>query len=63
MDKKLKAAREKVNSLQFGTQEWEDAMAIVRSLVEQIDSAKPKEEFCSIDSGIHRTRLLDGRVI
>jgi hypothetical protein len=26
-------------------------------------AAAPAEEFFSIDSGIHRTRLLDGRII
>ena len=52
MEKKLQAARDKVNSLQFGTQAWEDAMVSVRSLVEQIDSAKPQEEYRSIDGDI-----------
>jgi hypothetical protein len=38
-------------------------MAAVRHLIEQINTAKPVEEFCSIDSGIHRTCLLNGRII
>jgi hypothetical protein len=59
----LKAARATVKSLQFGTEAWESAMAVVRQLVETIDAAKPAEEFCSIDSGIHRTRLLSGRIV
>jgi len=59
----LKAARAIVNSLEFGTDAWESAMADVRSLVGQTNAAKPVEEFCSIDSGIHRTRLSNGQVI
>ena len=57
----LKAARATVNSLAFGTDEWEAAMATVRQLVEQISAANPADEFCSVDSGIHRTRLTSGR--
>jgi hypothetical protein len=63
MDKKLKAARDKVNSLKFGTPEWEAAMEVVRGLCAKIDAAKPREEFCSVDSGWHRTRLLNGRIV
>jgi hypothetical protein len=59
----LKAARATVNTLEFGTDAWESAMAAVRSLVDQINAAKPVEEFFSVDSGIHRTLLLNGRVI
>jgi hypothetical protein len=58
----LKAARAIVNSLEFGTDAWEAAMADVRRLVDQSNAAKPVEEFCSIDSGIHRTRLINGRI-
>lgn len=38
-------------------------MAPVRALTAQIDAAKPAEEFCSLDSGVHRTRLLSGRIV
>jgi hypothetical protein len=48
--------------LEFGTDAWEAAMADVRRLVDQSNAAKPVEEFCSIDSGIHRTRLINGRI-
>ena len=58
----LKAARATVNSLEFGTDAWEAAMADVRRLVDQVNAAKPDEEFFSVDSGIHRTLLLNGRV-
>jgi hypothetical protein len=63
LQSQLQAARVTVNNLDFGTDAWETAMAIVRQLAEQISAAKPAEEFCSIDSGIHRTQLLNGRVI
>jgi hypothetical protein len=59
----LKAARATVNSLEFGTDAWEAAMADVRRLVDQVNAAKPVEEFFSVDSGIHRTLLLNGRVL
>jgi hypothetical protein len=58
----LKTARVTVNSLDFGTDAWESAMATVRHLVQQISAANHAEEFCSIDSGIHRTRTLSGRI-
>jgi hypothetical protein len=63
LQSQIKAARADVNALEFGTDAWEAAMAVVRGLVDQISAAKPAEEFCSIDSGIHRTRMLSGRVI
>lgn len=63
MKNELKKARAKVNGLTFGTKEWEAAMELVRVLCAKIDAAKPREEFCSVDSGFHRTRLLNGRVI
>ncbi len=63
LQSQLKAARAAVNALEFGTDAWESAMVAVRSLVDQINAAKPVEEFFSVDSGIHRTMLLDGRVI
>lgn len=61
--KKLAAARQRVNELTFGTPEWEAAMVVVRDLCAQIDAARPREEFCSVDSGVHRTRLPNGRVV
>jgi hypothetical protein len=63
MNAALIAARAKVNTLTFGTPAWDSAMQIVRDLVAAEVDALPREEFCSIDSGIHRTRLMDGRVI
>lgn len=38
-DKALKAARAAVNALTFGTSEWEDAMQIVRDLVDAHNAA------------------------
>jgi hypothetical protein len=61
--KQIEQARKVVNSLQFGTQEWESAMQIVRDLVAKHDAQKPAQEFCSIDSGFHSTRLLSGRIV
>lgn len=63
LSKQINAARKVVNGLEFGTQEWEAAMQVVRDLVAKHDAQQPAEEFCSIDSGIHPTRLLNGRVI
>jgi hypothetical protein len=63
LQSQLKAARASVNTLEFGTDAWESAMTAVRSLVDQINAAKPVEEFFSVDSGIHRTLLLNGRVV
>ena len=59
----LKAARATVNALEFGTDAWEAAMVVVRQLVDQHDAYLANEEFFSLDSGIHRTLLLNGRVI
>jgi hypothetical protein len=64
LEAQLKAARVVVKSLTFGTDAWESAMVVVRRLVDEIQAAKPAEEFCSIDSGgIYRTRLLNGRIV
>ena len=63
LQSQLKAARAAVNALEFGTDAWEAAMVVVRRLVEQHDAYLADEEFFSLDSGIHRTRLLNGRVI
>ena len=61
--KQLAVARKTVNSLTFGTPEWEAAMQIVRNLVAAEMEAAPKERFCSIDSGWHATRLSNGRIM
>lgn len=63
MTKELKAARAAVNAETFGTPAWEAKMQIVRDLVEAADNNRPAEEFCSVDSGWHRTRQLDGRIV
>ena len=63
LQSQLKSARAAVNALEFGTDAWEAAMVVVRSLVDQINAAKPVEEFFSLDSGIYRTLLLNGRVV
>jgi len=63
LQSQLNAARATVNALEFGTDAWETAMADVRSLVDQVNAAKPVKKFFSVDSGIYRTLLLNGRVI
>lgn len=40
-----------------------EAMVIVKYLCTRLDAAAPKEEFCSVDSGMHRRRLANGRKI
>ena len=52
LNKDLKAARVVVESLEFGTQEWEDAMQIVRDLCQKISDLTPFEPFTSIDGDI-----------
>ena len=63
LQSQLKAARATVNALEFGTDAWEAAMVVVRRLVEQHNACMANEEFFSLDSGVHRTLLLNGRVI
>ena len=58
--KELQAARAEVNRHQFGTPAWEAAMQIVRDLVSQVPVTG---EFTSVDSGWHRTRLPNGRIV
>ena len=61
----LKTARAKVNAETFGTEAWELAMKNVRVLCVKLDSETGLSAlpFCSVDSGIHPTRLSDGRII
>ncbi len=67
LESQIKAAESVVNAIDYSADGWEakwdKAMVAVRQLRDQISAAKPVEEFCSVDSGIHRTRLLNGRVI
>ena len=63
MTNELKNARAAVNAETFGTPAWEAKMQIVRDLVDEAMKAAPAEEFCSVDSGVHRTRLLNGKII
>lgn len=52
MNKALKAARAKVNALEFGTAAWEAAMAVVRELTEQQNAATDFGTYTSIDGDI-----------
>ena len=59
----LSQARKNVNKQTFGTPAWEASMQIVRNMVAAELAAAPKQEYFSVDSGEHRTILLDGRII
>ena len=59
----LRNARAEVGRHTFATPEWEASMRIVRHLADAVNAARPPEPFCSIDSGQHPTRRLDGRII
>jgi hypothetical protein len=59
----LNAARAEVRRHKFGSAEFDAAFAKAKAISDRIIDAAPREEFCSIDSGHHRTRLLDGRII
>lgn len=67
MEKKLEAARAKANkaydTFGFKSAQYEKAMKKVRSLVDEMNAKMQPEEFCSVDSGFHRTRLLSGRIV
>lgn len=67
LQSQLKAAEAVVNAIDCNADgwqsRWDEAMVLVRQLRDQISAGKPDEEFCSVDSGIHRTRLPNGRVV
>jgi hypothetical protein len=63
LEAQLKIARAQVKMKDFGTEAFEQSMSVVRNLIEQIQLAQPVEEYCSIDSGVHRTRLPNGRIV
>lgn len=52
MNKALKAARAKVNALEFGTEAWEAAMVVVRTLVDAEMTAAPKEPYISHEGDV-----------
>lgn len=67
MEKKLEAARQVAREAYAAqgvkSEQYEAAMDKVRAIISAIEEKRAPEEFCSVDSGSHRTRLLDGRVI
>lgn len=63
MEKQLKAARAAVAKEAFGTPAFDAAIAKVRAITSKMMADAPKEEFCSIDSGVHRTRLASGKIV
>lgn len=58
LNMQLAAARRKANCFPFGAAEWEDAMIVVRQLVNRVNAATPKKTYCSIDSGVHPTAMV-----
>lgn len=61
--KKLEAARSAVRAAKFGTPEFDAAFEAMRKITQAMVDAAPREEFCSVDSGVHRTRLASGKII
>ena len=59
----LAAARAKVRACTFGTAEYDAAFEAMRAITQRMIEAAPREEFCSVDSGVHRTRLASGKII
>jgi hypothetical protein len=51
-NKELKSARLAVNSLEFGTTEWESAMEVVRGLCEKVNSLTDFGDYTSIDGDV-----------
>lgn len=47
----------------YATDAYEARFDDVRAITRKLADLPSTEEFCSVDSGIHRTRLLSGRVI
>lgn len=62
IDQQIAAARNEVRKHQFGTAAYDAAFDAMRAITVALASNRT-EEFCSIDSGIHRTRLMNGKVI
>jgi hypothetical protein len=52
----LKTARAEVNNHQFGSHEWEAAMATVRALVDQVNAEREPFEHTSVDGDIWAPR-------
>lgn len=47
----------------YGTPQYEDRFNEVRAITSALADLPSTEEFCSVDSGVHRTRLSSGRII
>lgn len=52
INKELKLTRLVVNSLEFGTVEWDSAMTVVRELCEKINSLTDFGDYTSIDGDV-----------
>ncbi len=47
----------------YGTDAYEARFDDVRAITRKLSDLPSTEEFCSVDSGVHRTRLLSGRIV
>jgi hypothetical protein len=59
----LEQARKTVRGFKFGTPEYDAAFEVMRGFSLALADLPSTEEFCSVDSGVHRTRLSNGRII
>lgn len=62
IDQQIAAARNEVRKHQFGTAAYDAAFDAMRAITVALASNRT-EEFCSVDSGIHRTRIMNGKVV
>jgi hypothetical protein len=60
---KLAIARGAVRRETFGTLAYHAAFERMREITQAMTDIPTDEEFCSVDSGEHRTRLRDGRIV
>lgn len=63
----LTAARRHCNDMYYAhglkSDQYAQAFDHVAAIVALESSVKKLEEFCSVDSGVHRTRLLSGKIV
>lgn len=59
----LETARNAVRAETFGTPAYDVAFDALRTITQRLVVNAPAEEFCSVDSGVHRTRLASGRKV
>ena len=62
IEQQIEAARAEVRKHQFGTAAYDAAFDAMRALTRAAAGTR-NETFCSVDSGWHQTRLLNGKVV